>query len=86
MPACHELAACQVKDGSRGCHCVDGYRGDGIAKCESIIPFLFLSILLYFSLFLCYLRVNVTYCALYVKCSEAKKCLTIKFKAFTEGK
>ena len=53
MPACHELAACQVKDGSRGCHCVDGYRGDGISNCESKIPFLFLSILLQFFLFLC---------------------------------
>ena len=35
-PPCHELAACQVKDGSRGCHCIDGYRGDGIENCDSM--------------------------------------------------
>lgn len=33
---CHELAMCQVKDGSRGCHCVEGYRGDGVNNCDSM--------------------------------------------------
>ncbi len=31
---CHELASCRIKDGSRGCHCNDGYRGDGVKTCD----------------------------------------------------
>ena len=33
-PVCHSLASCQIRDGSRGCHCNDGYRGDGINNCD----------------------------------------------------
>ena len=30
---CHEDAVCELRDGIRGCYCIEGHKGDGIT-CE----------------------------------------------------
>ena len=30
---CHENAVCTLQDGRYGCHCVDGFYGDGVVTC-----------------------------------------------------